>query len=218
MSEPSRQFESALKRCGLIAILRGVQPHEAVAIGQALYAAGFRIIEVPLNSPEPLKSIRALRDALPADCLVGAGTVLTPQACREVADAGGELIVMPHSDVAVIRAAKTIGLSCAPGVATVTEAFSALNAGADALKLFPAEALSPAVLKAWRAVLPANVSLIPVGGITPDNMTPYAEAGARGFGLGSALYRPGHNARDVASHASAFIQSWGRVFPDDRAG
>ena len=203
----------ALQQCGLIAILRGVQPHEVVAIGHALYDAGFRTIEVPLNSPEPLASIRALRDALPADCLVGAGTVLTPQACADVAAAGGQVIVMPHSDPAVIRAAKAAGLACAPGVATLTEAFAALAAGADVLKLFPAEALAPAVLKAWRAVLRPPVALLPVGGITPDNLAPYAAAGASGFGLGSALYRPGDSAEQVARNAAAFVQAWRHPYP-----
>ena len=203
----------ALQQCGLIAILRGVQPHEVVAIGHALYDAGFRTIEVPLNSPEPLASIRALRDALPADCLVGAGTVLTPQACADVAAAGGQVIVMPHSDPTVIRAAKAAGLACAPGVATLTEAFAALAAGADVLKLFPAEALAPAVLKAWRAVLRPPVALLPVGGITPDNLAPYIAAGATGFGLGSALYRPGDSAEQVARNAAAFMQAWRHTYP-----
>lgn len=203
----------ALQQCGLVAILRGVQPHEVVAIGHALYAAGFRTIEVPLNSPEPLASIRALRDALPADCLVGAGTVLTPQACADVAAAGGQIIVMPHSDPEVIRAAKAAGMACAPGVATLTEAFAALAAGADVLKLFPAEALAPAVLKAWRAVLRPPVALLPVGGITPDNLAPYAAAGASGFGLGSALYRPGDSAEQVARNAAAFMQAWRHAYP-----
>ncbi|MCZ8093494.1 MAG: 2-dehydro-3-deoxy-6-phosphogalactonate aldolase [Acidovorax sp.] len=203
----------ALQQCGLIAILRGVQPHEVVAIGHALYDAGFRTIEVPLNSPEPLASIRALRDALPADCLVGAGTVLTPQACADVAAAGGQVIVMPHSDPTVIRAAKAAGMACAPGVATLTEAFAALAAGADVLKLFPAEALAPAVLKAWRAVLRPPVALLPVGGITPDNLAPYAAAGASGFGLGSALYRPGDSAEQVARNAAAFVQAWRHAYP-----
>src|SRR3990167_10494806 len=138
-----RSFHQALSECGLIAILRGLRPEEAVAIGSALYDAGFRIIEVPLNSLDPLASIRALRDALPADCLIGAGTVLRPESCTEIADAGGQLVVMPHSDPAVIRAAKAAGLACAPGVATPTEAFAALAAGADVLKMFPAEALGP---------------------------------------------------------------------------
>jgi 2-dehydro-3-deoxyphosphogalactonate aldolase len=206
-------LSAVLKRCGLVAILRGVQPDEVVAIGHALYAAGLRIIEVPLNSPEPLKSIRALRDALPADCLVGAGTVTTVQACADVADAGGQLIVMPHSDAAVIRGAKSAGLLCAPGVATLTEAYAALAAGADTLKLFPAEALSPAILKAWRAVLKPPVALVPVGGITPEGIAPYAAAGASGFGLGSALYRPGNSHADVARQAAAFMQAWHRAYP-----
>ena len=198
----------ALQHCGLIAILRGVQPHEVVAIGHVLYDAGFRIVEVPLNSPDPLASIRALRRALPSDCLVGAGTVLSVQAVVDVAAAGGQLIVMPHSDPAVIRAAGAAGLACAPGVATLTEAFAALAAGAGLLKLFPAEALSPAVLKAWRAVVPPTVPLAPVGGIGPASIAAYAAAGASGFGLGSALYRPGDGAADVARNAAAFVAAW----------
>ncbi len=213
MNTPHTPLIQALQQCGLVAILRGVQPHEVVAIGHALYGAGFRTIEVPLNSPEPLASIRALRDALPADCLVGAGTVLTPQACADVAAAGGQVIVMPHSDPTVIRAAKAAGMACAPGVATLTEAFAALAAGADVLKLFPAEALAPAVLKAWRAVLRPPVALLPVGGITPDNLAPYAAAGASGFGLGSALYRPGDSAEQVARNAAAFVQAWRHAYP-----
>ncbi|RZJ11685.1 MAG: 2-dehydro-3-deoxy-6-phosphogalactonate aldolase, partial [Haliea sp.] len=161
-------FNTALSRCGLIAILRGVAPHEAAAIGDALYQAGFRIIEVPLNSPDPLQSIRLLRASLPEDCMVGAGTVLDASACADIRAAGGELVVMPHADPAVIRAAKAAGLVCAPGVATPTEAFAALSAGADALKLFPAEQLGIATLKAWRAVMPPSLALIPVGGISPE--------------------------------------------------
>lgn len=213
MSETPSRLSAALQRCGLVAILRGVMPHEVVAIGQALYDAGFRVIEVPLNSPEPLDSIRALRDALPVDCLVGAGTVLSVQACADVAAAGGDIVVMPHSDPAVIRAAKAAGMACAPGVATLTEAYAALAAGADVLKLFPAEALSPAVLKAWRAVLKPPVALVPVGGIVPASMAAYAAAGASGFGLGSALYRPGDTAADVTQHAAAFMQAWQLAYP-----
>lgn len=193
---------------GLIAILRGLTPADAVAVGQALYRHGFRTIEVPLNSPEPFESIRLIRAALPADCLVGAGTVLEPAKVEQVKAAGGGLIVMPHADTAVIRAAKAAGLLCSPGVATPTEAFAALAAGADALKLFPAEQLGPAVLKAWHAVLPAQVPTLPVGGITPTNMAPYVEAGAAGFGLGSALYKPGQGADQVAVQAAAFQQAW----------
>lgn len=213
MSETPTRLTSALQRCGLVAILRGVHPHEVVDIGRALHGAGFRVIEVPLNSPDPLASIRALRDALPADCLVGAGTVITEQACADVAAAGGDIVVMPHSDPAVIRAAKAAGMACAPGVATLTEAYAALAAGADVLKLFPAEALSPAVLKAWRAVLKPPVALVPVGGIVPESIAAYAAAGASGFGLGSALYRPGDTAGDVAAHAAAFMRAWHLSYP-----
>lgn len=212
-SSSSELLASAMRHCGLVAILRGVQPGEVVAIGEALYEAGFRIIEVPLNSPEPLASIRALRDALPADVLIGAGTVIRPEDCAAVAGAGGQIVVMPHSDAAVIRAAKAAGMACAPGVATLTEAYAALAAGADALKLFPAEALAPAVLKAWRAVLRPPVALLPVGGITPEGIAAYARAGASGFGLGSALYKPGDSAADVARHAAAFMQAWRASYP-----
>lgn len=201
-------LKEALKQCGLIAILRGIRPDEAETIGAVLYDAGFRVIEVPLNSPEPFESIRLLRNALPANCVVGAGTVLSPAQVQQVKDAGGQLIVMPHSDPAVIAAATAAGLASAPGVATVTEAFAALAAGADILKMFPAEQLGPAVVKAWRAVIPATVSLAPVGGITPANMKSFTEAGASGFGLGSALYKPGMNAEQVKQNALDFIDAW----------
>ena len=154
----------------LVAILRGLVPEESVAIGEALSGAGFRILEVPLNSPRPYDSIRRLVDALGDNYLVGAGTVMTPAQVDEVAAAGGRLIVMPHADTVVIRAAKAHGLVCVPGVATPTEAFAAIAAGADGLKLFPAEQASPKVLKAWRAVLPPELPVLPVGGIAPDTM------------------------------------------------
>jgi 2-dehydro-3-deoxyphosphogalactonate aldolase len=192
----------------LIAILRGVTPDEAGAIGEALIEAGFVAIEVPLNSPEPLASIRALADAFGERALIGAGTVRDPADVARIAAAGGRLIVMPHGDPAVIGAAKQRGLLCVPGVATPTEAFAALDAGADALKLFPAEALPPAVVKAWRAVLPKHVWLLPVGGIRPDSMTPYLAAGANGFGLGSALYRPGMSPAQIAAAARAFADAY----------
>ena len=192
----------------LIAILRGVRPGEAVAIGQALLDAGFRAIEVPLNSPEPLESIAALAAAFGERALIGAGTVLDAAEALRIADAGGQLVVMPHADLAIIRAAKAQGLLCVPGAATPTEAFAALAAGADALKLFPAEALPPAVVKAWRAVLPKDVWLLPVGGITPERMAPYVAAGADGFGLGSALYQPGLTAAEVAAKARAFAAAY----------
>ncbi|WNL44696.1 2-dehydro-3-deoxy-6-phosphogalactonate aldolase [Dyella sp. BiH032] len=200
----------------LVAILRGLQPDEAVDIGGALAAAGFRILEVPLNSPDPCTSIRRLVDALGDGYLVGAGTVLDPARVKDVADAGGRLIVMPHADTAVIRAAKQAGLYCVPGVATPTEAFAALAAGADALKLFPAEQSSPAVLKAWRAVLPKDLAVLPVGGIAPDNMAPWLAAGAAGFGIGSSLYAPGRPAADVAARARDFAEAWQHLHADSQ--
>ena len=201
-------LKNAMQHCGLIAILRGIRPDEVAAIGLALYKAGFRVIEVPLNSPQPFESIRLLRATLAADCVVGAGTVLSTPQVAEVKNAGGEIIVMPHSDVKVISAAKQAAMACAPGVATLTEAFAALAAGADVLKMFPAEQLSPIVVKAWRAVIPSDVALIPVGGITPANMAPFVAAGASGFGLGSALYKPGLSAMLVGQNADEFIAAW----------
>lgn len=197
-----------LHRLPLVAILRGLTPDQAVATGRAIVGAGFRVLEVPLNSPQPFDSIALLAEALGKDVLVGAGTVMTPTHVDAVANAGGRLIVMPHADTAVIRAAKAAGLLCVPGVATPTEAFAALAAGADGLKLFPAEQATPAVLKAWRAVLPRDVPVLPVGGITPGNMAPWVAAGAAGFGIGSALYAPGRTLDDTAQRARAFAQAW----------
>jgi 2-dehydro-3-deoxyphosphogalactonate aldolase len=190
-----------------IAVLRGVLPDEVVPIGYALVEAGFRIIEVPLNSPQPSLSIRRLSDALGKECLTGAGTVMTQEQVLQVAEAGGRLIVMPHSDAAVVRASKAAGLYCAPGVATPTEGFAALDNGADALKLFPAEQLGPAVVKAWRAVFPREAALLPVGGITPKNLADYWDAGANGFGLGSALFKPGMSLEEVTANARAFASA-----------
>ena len=201
-------FETAFKSLPLVAILRGVQPHEVEAIGAALYEAGFRLIEVPLNSPQPLDSIARLARSLPADTVLGAGTVLTTTAVQEVRDAGGALIVMPHSDTSVIRAAKAAGMFCVPGAATPTEAFAAAHAGADALKLFPAELVTPTVMRAMRAVLPPALPLLPVGGVTPGSMATWRAAGATGFGLGSALYQPGLDAAAVAERAHAFVTAW----------
>lgn len=175
----------------LVAVLRGITAAEVDAIGSALADTGFRILEVPLNSPDPFTSIARLARGFATRCLVGAGTVLRVADVARVADAGGQLIVMPHGDVAIVREAKRRGLVCLPGVATTTEAFAALDAGADGLKMFPAEQLAPAVLKAWRAVLPRETLVFPVGGIRPDNMAPYWAAGADGFGTGSNLYQPG---------------------------
>jgi 2-dehydro-3-deoxyphosphogalactonate aldolase len=201
-------FHEVLASTGLVAILRGVRPDEVIDVGKVLYAEGFRIIEVPLNSPQPLQSIERLARNLPADAVVGAGTVLAVRQVEDVVAAGGRLAVMPHSDGGIIRAAVDTGMMVLPGVATPTEAFAALAAGASALKAFPAELLTPAVLKAWRAVLPAGVPLVPVGGITPEAMPAYLDAGAAGFGLGSALYRAGDTASAVQPRARAFMQCW----------
>lgn len=202
-----------LRRLPLIAILRGVTPDEAVAVGQCLVDAGFAIIEVPLNSPEPLDSIRRLHDAFGDSTLIGAGTVTTAAQVHDVANAGGRVIVMPHCDVTVIRAAKSAHLSCAPGVATPTEAFAALANGADALKLFPAELIAPNVLGAMRSVLPTATQIIPVGGIKPERMKAYVDAGASGFGLGSALYTAGDSVDTIAGNAYAFVTAWHRLAP-----
>jgi 2-dehydro-3-deoxyphosphogalactonate aldolase len=202
------RLAEAMERLPLVAILRGIKPLETVAIGRVLAERGFTMIEVPLNSPEPFVSIKLLRNALPADVLVGAGTVTDADDVAHVRAAGGELIVMPHADVTVIAAAKAAGMIAVPGIATPTEAFAALKAGADALKLFPAELITPPVLKAMLAVLPKGVATLPVGGITTQTMRPYIEAGAKGFGLGSALYKPGMSATDVGARADAFVTAW----------
>lgn len=195
-----------MERMPLIAILRGVKPTEAAEVARTLVDAGFKIIEVPLNSPHPYDSIRAIADECGNDVLVGAGTVMSPQQVREVKVAGGRLIVMPHSDAEVIVAAKTEGMIAAPGIMTPTEAFAALKNGADALKLFPAEGSPPSVMKAMLAVLPAGTSVVPVGGIDPDNLASYWNVGAKGFGLGSALYKPGKAIDEIASDASRFVE------------
>jgi 2-dehydro-3-deoxyphosphogalactonate aldolase len=205
MSEKVETFRARFAACPLVAILRGVEPDEVEAIGEALVAAGIRIVEVPLNSPRPLDSIARLARRLDGRALVGAGTVLGPAEVGEVAAAGGGLIVSPNTDLAVIRAAVGAGLVSMPGYFTPSEAFAALAAGAHALKLFPAEAAPPAVMKAQRAVLPASALLLAVGGITPDKIAPYRAAGADGFGLGGSLYRPGRSAEEVGARAAAFV-------------
>ncbi|MET3513063.1 2-dehydro-3-deoxyphosphogalactonate aldolase [Pseudacidovorax sp. 1753] len=200
-------FQRALAQLPLVAILRGLTPAEAPAIGQALVASGFGLLEVPLNSPEPLQSIRLLREQCPG-ALVGAGTVLTPQQVHEVHAAGGQLIVSPCFDAAVVRESVALGMVALPGVLTPTEAFGALAAGAHALKLFPAEMASPAAVKALKAVLPRGTPLLPVGGITPEGMAAWHAAGADGFGIGSALYKPGKAAAAVGETAHAFVAAW----------
>jgi 2-dehydro-3-deoxyphosphogalactonate aldolase len=204
---PQQVLAAALQRSPLIAILRGITPAEALDVGSAIVEAGWTIIEVPLNSPQALLSIEILAREFP-QMLVGAGTVLTPSQVREVGAAGGRLIVSPNADDEVIAEARQLGLVCLPGVATPTEAFAALRAGATGLKLFPAEMLPPTVVKAWRAVIPEAVALLPVGGISAANIGAYCAAGASGFGIGGSLYRSGVSAAQVGAVASAMLAAW----------
>ena len=204
---PHTKFKTAMARLPLVAILRGLHPLEALAVGQVLVDAGWDLIEVPLNSPQPLQSIATLRKAFP-QALVGAGTVLTPEDVRQVQAAGGELIVSPNFNPAVVAEAVRLGMVCLPGVMTASEAFAALAAGASGLKIFPAEMITPQVLKALRAVLPAETLVLPVGGISPLNMPAFRAAGANGFGIGSALFKPGMTPAQVAESAATFEAAW----------
>ena len=200
-------FDTAFAANPLIAILRGLRPEEAADTALALTGAGFSILEVPLNSPDPLDSIGRLAAAVP-DALVGAGTVLTPDQVGQVADAGGRIIIAPNFDPRVAAEARRRALAYCPGVGTVSEAFAALEAGAVALKLFPAEMIPPAAVKAMRAVLPRGTRLLPVGGIGPATMADYVQAGADGFGLGSALYKPGQDAATTGRRGQEFMAAW----------
>jgi 2-dehydro-3-deoxyphosphogalactonate aldolase len=201
----AQELERRLSECPLVAIIRGVTPAEVVAVGEALYAEGIRIIEVPLNSPEPLESIRLLAENFADRALVGAGTVLDPADVRRVADVGGKLIVSPNTFAPVIEATVRAGMVSSPGYYTPSEAFEAVRAGAHALKLFPAESASPAVVKGQLAVLPKHIPLLVVGGITPENMRSYLDAGARGFGLGSGLFKPGRTPDEVRERTRAYV-------------
>lgn len=194
-----------LGQCPLIAIVRGIAPAEAEAVADAIFEGGIRIVEVPLNSPEPLKSIESIARRLGDHALVGAGTVLDPADVARVKDSGGRIIVSPDTNPEVISAASSAGLVSCPGYFTPSEAFAAIRAGAHGLKLFPAEAASPAVLKAQLAVLPRDIPVIVVGGVQSDNMKPWREAGASGFGLGSGLYKPGQSAADTLVRARAYV-------------
>lgn len=196
------------RRTPLVAILRGLLPAEAQAVGEALVESGFRTLEVPLNRPGALECIATLARTLPADAIVGGGTMLTVADVEAVHAAGGRLMVSPNCDVAVIRRAVELGMLCAPGVATPTEAFAALQAGAHALKLFPAEMVGHGGIKALKSVLPAGTDLWPVGGITPESMGPWKKAGATGFGIGSQLFAPGTPAADVLVRGRAYVQAW----------
>ena len=189
----------------LVAVLRGVLPENALAVGEVLVEAGFRILEVPLNSPYPHKSIRILAEAFGDRALIGAGTVTHLEDVARIINAEGGLIVMPHLDIAIVAEAKRKLLACVPGVATPSEAFAALKAGADGLKLFPAQIVSPAAVKALRAVLPPATILLPVGGITPARMADYFAAGADGFGLGSELFKPSYSIDEIKQRARDFV-------------
>ena len=200
-------FRTAFAACPLVAILRGITPAEAEAAGRVLAEAGFRLLEVPLNSPQPLRSIELLARSVP-QALVGAGTVLRASQVQDVHAAGGRLVVAPNFSEAVVRASVERGLACLPGVATPTEAFAALDAGATGIKLFPAEMIAPDVVKAMRAVLPKDALLLPVGGISTTGMAAYLAAGANGFGIGSALYSPGMAIEELARRAHDFVAAW----------
>ena len=198
-------LRDSLAQCPLIAILRGMKPEEAPWVLETLVAAGFRILEVPLNSPRRFESLAYLVRHAPPGILIGAGTVLTEAEVDEVTATGAKLMIAPNCAPPVIAAAKARGLVALPGVATPTEAFTALAAGADGLKMFPGELLPPAAVKAWRAVLPKETLLVPTGGVAPDTIGAYRAAGADGFGIGSALYKPGMSPEELAQKAAAFV-------------
>ncbi|MFT5111099.1 MAG: 2-dehydro-3-deoxyphosphogalactonate aldolase [Parasphingorhabdus sp.] len=203
----NQQWQQCFQDLPLIAILRGIQPGECLEIAKAIFDAGFRILEVPLNSPQPLESIALLAEKFPTQ-FIGAGTVTTVGAVDSCAQSGCKLVVTPNFNPKIAERVKQHDMIYYPGIATPSEAFMALEAGADGLKLFPAELISPAVAKALRAVLPLTTQLIPVGGITPDNMADYIAAGTNGFGIGSALYKPGKSVQDIRDSAQAFVTAF----------
>lgn len=201
-------FEQASAECGIVAIIRGVTLDEVAGVGDALHAAGIRVVEVPLNSPDPFRSIAALAARFHDRMVVGAGTVLDIDSVDRVKSAGGQISVSPDCNPAVIARAVERGMVPLPGVFTPTEAFTAVRAGARHLKLFPAEAASPKTVKAWKAVLPRDVKVYAVGGVTPANMKDWADAGCAGFGIGSNIYKPGMSADDVGRAARDFVAAW----------
>ena len=201
-------FSEAFEKCPLVAILRGIEPEEVIEIGVILTKAGFTLIEIPLNSPEPLISIQKLSETFGDKVVIGAGTVLNIDEVGDVAKAGGKMIVSPNTNIDIIIKTKSLNLISIPGFATTTEAFTAVNAGADALKLFPAEGSSPSVLKAMSAVLPQNIPVLPVGGIEPGNIAEYVSSGASGFGIGSFLYKRGKDLDNLSRDAALIISEW----------
>ncbi len=204
-------FDEAISQCAIIAVLRGITPDEVTPVATALHSAGIRIVEVTLNSPEPFESIGRLAAAFGDRLAIGAGTVLSEADVNLVKAHGGRIAVAPDCNPAVIARALVLGLEPVPGVFTPTEAFSAIRAGARHLKFFPAEAAVPAVLRAWRAVLPKGINVYAVGGVTPDNMEPWIQAGASGFGIGSNLYKPGRGVDQIAEAARQFVAGWQRA-------
>ena len=204
-------LEDALEVCGIVAILRGVTPDEVVAVSQTLYDAGIRVVEVPLNSPEPFISIEKLSKTFAEKMIVGAGTVLSVQDVNVLKAHGGQISVSPDCNEATISRAVELGMVPLPGVFTPTEAFTAIRAGAKHLKLFPAELASPQTIKAWKAVLPKNVKIYAVGGVTPENMGAWLVAGASGFGIGSSIFKPGMSMAKISESAHSLVSAWKRA-------
>ena len=204
------KLNEALEACGIIAILRGVTPDEVIDVSQTLYDAGIRIVEVPLNSPEPFRSIEMLAKTFAGKMVVGAGTVLSEADVNLLKEHGGEISVSPDCNTATIARAVALGIEPLPGVFTPTEAFAAIRAGAKHLKLFPAEAASPLTIKAWKAVLPKHVHVHAVGGVTPENMRDWLAAGTAGFGIGSSLYKQGWALAQVSESAHKLVSAWKR--------
>ncbi len=207
------QWDDALATLPLVAILRGLRPDEALGVGEMLIQAGFKVLEVPLNSPDPFDSIQAMAQAFKGRAIVGAGTVLKVADVERLAEVGGQICISPNTNADVIHAAKALGLISFPAFFTATEAFAAIDAGADALKLFPAELAGPSGLKALKAVLPKTMPVFPVGGVTADNMDTYLDVGAKGFGIGTAVFKPGDSAEVVFRKAKAFTEAWARLHP-----